>query len=72
MPLLQKVIKLGHSKVIVLPFAWLKDIEAKNGGEVTEVEVDVDGELRVRPIVKKKGGEGRKEEEPLRESILFN
>jgi len=32
----------------------------------------VDGELRVRPIVKKKGEEERREEEPLRESIWFN
>lgn len=52
MPLLQKVIKVGHSRMIVLPSSWLKYNEQKMGEEIIEVAVEVDGDLRIRPLTK--------------------
>jgi len=48
MPLLRKVYTAGTSKVVALPADWIKFQEKKLGCKLTEVEIEVDGELRIR------------------------
>ena len=49
---LRKVLKWGHSRVLVLPRHWL-DLLEREGGPVTELEVQVDGDTLVaRPFRK--------------------
>ena len=58
MPLLQKVIRVGTSRMIVLPSSWLKYNEQKLGEEIVEVAIEVNGDLRIKPLTKDeiKGG----------------
>ena len=50
MPLLRKIIAVGKSRAITLPYTWLKLIEEEHG-KIDAVEIEVDGEIRVRPYI---------------------
>ena len=54
MPLLRKILPIGDSRGITLPSDWLKCIERENGKKLTEVFVEVNGSLTVRPVLKEK------------------
>ena len=51
MPALYKrrLIKLGNSKVVVLPASWLRYLEGKIGRKVEEVTLEANGEIIIRP-----------------------
>jgi antitoxin component of MazEF toxin-antitoxin module len=51
MPLVRKIIKLGTSRVITLPEGWLKWLETKFGEIPKEVLIEVNEELKIRPLV---------------------
>lgn len=55
MPIVRKVFEIGDSKAITLPKSWLKYYEEKAQHEIREVEIEVNRELKIRPIIK--GGE---------------
>ena len=55
MPIIRKVISVGDSKAVTIPPSWLKFIERQTGQVVTEVTVEVNGQLVIRPIIEKKG-----------------
>ena len=44
---------LRTSKAICLPKSWIELIERENGCKITEVAIEVDGVLKVSPIVRK-------------------
>ena len=48
MPLLQKLIKYGNSRAVVIPAAWLDNLE-RQGAKITEVQLEVDGEIKIKP-----------------------
>jgi hypothetical protein len=52
MPLIKKIINLRTSKAITLPTEWLRWIRERYG-EVEFVEVEINGELRIRPHLPK-------------------
>ncbi len=49
MPLLQKIVKVGTSRGVVLPHAWLACLE-RQGVPVTEVLLEVNGDIKIRPV----------------------
>lgn len=52
MPLVRTLIKIGRSsRAVVLPKSWLEYYEEKAGCKIEEVTIEVDGELRIKPII---------------------
>jgi len=52
-PLIRKLVKLGNSQAITLPASWLKYLEKQTGQKIKSVAVEVDGVLKVAPIIEK-------------------
>jgi antitoxin component of MazEF toxin-antitoxin module len=52
MPLVRKIIKVGTSRGITLPEDWLEWVERKLGAPPSEVLIEVDEELKIRPVIK--------------------
>lgn len=61
MPLLKKVIRGAKSDYITLPKSWIEYITEKEGRSFEFVEVEVNGELRIRPFFKDKATTGEAE-----------
>jgi antitoxin component of MazEF toxin-antitoxin module len=53
MALIKKIIKIGNSKGITLPSAWLEFIDREAGFTVKELAIEVNGCLRVTSIPNK-------------------
>jgi antitoxin component of MazEF toxin-antitoxin module len=58
MPIIRKVLKLGHSKAITIPLSWFEFFERESGENIREVSIEIDRVLTVQPIVKNKGKQG--------------
>ena len=57
MPLVRKIIDAGKtSKAVIIPKSWLEFYEKQNGCKITEVAIEVNGVLKVSPILPKKEG----------------
>jgi antitoxin component of MazEF toxin-antitoxin module len=52
MPIRRKVLLIGNSRGITLPKGWLESFEEKTGRPVKEVNLEVDGVLKVEPVCK--------------------
>jgi len=53
MPLIRKIIQVGDSEGITLPKDWLDWVERTTGKRPTEVTMEVNGTLKVAPILEK-------------------
>lgn len=51
MPELRKIIKVGRGKMVSIPVKWLTFYERTLGIKISEVTVEIDGELKIRPYV---------------------
>jgi hypothetical protein len=51
MPIIRKVIAIGDSRGISLPKSWIDYLERQTGTKLKEVAIEVDGILRVSPII---------------------
>jgi len=52
MPITRKIINIGNSsRGICLPKSWIEFIEKKAGQRVLEVAIEVDGDLKISPIL---------------------
>ena len=49
--LLHKIVTIGNSKAVVIP-AQFFHYWSKQGKEITEVGIEIDGEIIIRPIFK--------------------
>jgi len=47
MPLIQKLLKVGNSRAVVIPRAWLKYYEDKTGKPVTDVLLEVNDNITI-------------------------
>ena len=56
MPLLQRIIKIGNSRAMVLPASWLEFYERKTGAPITQIEIEVNDAMIVRPHLKPEVG----------------
>ena len=63
MPLIRKLFKIGNSHGITLPADWLQYFEETEGKTVKKVSIEVDGELRIRPILETVSNTRRKKNE---------
>ena len=55
MPIIRRVIKFGRtSRGIILPKSWLKFYEDKKGFRIDSVAIEVNGVLKIEPILLKK------------------
>jgi hypothetical protein len=54
MPIIRKILPIGGSQAITLPRSWLDWIERETGKRPTEVLIEVNGILKVSPIIEKK------------------
>jgi len=55
-PLIRKVIQVGKARAVSLPKTWLDNLELQLGHPLTEVLMEVNNEIKIRPKV-----EGKKE-----------
>jgi hypothetical protein len=54
MPLIRKLINVGDSKAITIPPSWLLYIERTTGQKVTEVIVEVNSCINIKPFLQEK------------------
>jgi hypothetical protein len=55
MPIIKKIINIGKtSQGIILPKGWLNFQEQENNSKITEVSMDVNGAITIRPRPPKK------------------
>ncbi len=47
MPMIRKLIKVGDSKAVTIPPDWLEYYKRKFGQEVVEVEMELNGEIKI-------------------------
>ena len=50
MPIVRKVLRIGDSKGITFPKSWIEFLE-RDGSKLKEVAIEVDGELKIIPIL---------------------
>jgi hypothetical protein len=55
MPILKKVITHGGSKGITLPASWCALVEKETGKPLKEVLVEINDNITIKPLGKKKG-----------------
>jgi len=53
MPIIRKIIQVGGSKAVSLPKSWLTFCENQCGRKITEVTMEVNGVLKIAPIIPK-------------------
>ena len=53
MPIIRKVIAVGHSKAVCLPKSWFEFFERETGEKVSEVTIEVNRVLKIAPILPK-------------------
>lgn len=51
MPEIRKIIKLGRGHVISLPNKWLEYQERISKSKITEVLLEINGELKIKPYI---------------------
>ena len=53
MPIIRKIVPIGGSQGITLPSSWLDWIERETGKRPKEVTIEINGVLKVSPILEK-------------------
>jgi antitoxin component of MazEF toxin-antitoxin module len=48
--IVKRVRRIGGSRGIILPKTWMDSVERKLGHELTEVELQIDEEITVKPV----------------------
>jgi antitoxin component of MazEF toxin-antitoxin module len=54
MPIVRKITGHGGSRGVTLPASWINLIEKETGQKLREVLMEVNGEIRIRPVIEKK------------------
>ncbi len=49
MPLLRKLIKVGHSRAVIIPSDWLKNHELETGQKLHAILMEVDNVITIAP-----------------------
>jgi len=52
MALRRRIFRIGSSKVVTIPGDWLDWLKAKYGKEPEEVDIEVNNELTIRPVIR--------------------
>jgi len=54
MPIIRKIVQVGTSRAVIIPKSWLQFYEKQTGQPVTEVAVEVNKILKIKPILNNK------------------
>ena len=57
MPLKKKLIKVGNSRMVAIPPAWLKYYEEESGQTIVDILMEVDNVITIRPYSEKRSEE---------------
>lgn len=50
MPIIRRILKLGHSKAITIPKSWITCAEEQTGKRVVALALEVDGTITLQPV----------------------
>lgn len=53
MPIIRKLVQVGGSKAVTIPKSWIDDIERKTGQKLTELAVEINGVIKISPMIEK-------------------
>ncbi len=53
MELIRKITYAGHSKMLVIPKAWLESVKNRTGKDVRLVKLHIDGKITIEPYFEK-------------------
>jgi len=56
MPVIRKIVKIGNAKGITLPKDWFEWLKREYGEEPKEILMEIDREIRIKPIFSKRRG----------------
>ncbi len=56
MPIIRKIIRIGHSYAITIPKSWIRSYEKEKGCKIRELALEINGVLRVSPVIEKMRG----------------
>jgi antitoxin component of MazEF toxin-antitoxin module len=54
MPIIRKIIEFRTCKGIILPKSWLEYLEKETGQKITEVAIEVDDVLKIKPVIERR------------------
>lgn len=50
MPIIRRILELGHSKAVTLPKSWITNAEQQTGKKVVALALEVDGTITLQPV----------------------
>jgi len=53
MPIIRRIIAIGHSKAITIPKSWITNAEDEAGKKVIALALEVDGSITLQPVFEK-------------------
>ena len=53
MPIIRRIITIGHSKAITIPKSWITNAEDEAGKKVVALALEVDGSITLQPVFEK-------------------
>jgi antitoxin component of MazEF toxin-antitoxin module len=53
MPMIRKLTTIGDSRGVTLPKSWIEYYEKESGCKITEVAMEVNAVIIIRPVLKK-------------------
>jgi antitoxin component of MazEF toxin-antitoxin module len=53
MPIIRRIIAIGHSKAITIPKSWITNAEDEAGKKVVALALEVDGSITLQPVFEK-------------------
>ncbi len=53
MPIIRRIITIGHSKAITIPKSWITNAEDEAGKKVVALALEVNGSITLQPVFDK-------------------
>jgi antitoxin component of MazEF toxin-antitoxin module len=53
MPIIRRIIAIGHSKAVTIPKSWITNAEDQTGKKVVALALEVDGSITRQPVFEK-------------------
>ena len=53
MPIIRRIITIGHSKAITIPKSWITNAEDEAGKKVIALALEVNGSITLQPVFDK-------------------
>jgi antitoxin component of MazEF toxin-antitoxin module len=53
LPIIRKLVQVGGSQGVTIPKSWIENIERQTGKKLTELAIEINGVLKIAPIIEK-------------------